>query len=115
MDTPQLTAELLDKAMTVLLGSSADAVIGPADDGGYWAVGLRRPNAAAFIGVPMSQPWTYLAQRERFDRLGLRVETLPWLRDVDDASDARWVADLAPSTAFAAAFREMDDAMAALC
>jgi hypothetical protein len=63
----------------------------------------------------MSRPWTYLAQRERFDRLGLRVATLPWLRDVDDASDARWVAELAPSTAFAAAFREMDDEMAASC
>lgn len=115
MDTPQLTAELLDQAMMVLLDRSVDAVIGPADDGGYWAVGLRRPNAEAFIGVPMSQPWTYLAQRERFDRLGLRVATLPSLRDVDDACDARWVADLAPSTAFAVALRKIDNEMSALC
>lgn len=115
MDTPQLTAEMLDHAMAALLDSSVDAVIGPAEDGGYWVVGLRCPTAEAFIGVPMSRQWTYLAQRERFSRLGLRVATLPSLRDVDDAFDARCVADLAPSTAFAAALREMDDEVAALC
>lgn len=115
MDTPQLTAGLLDDAMAALLDSPTDAVIGPAVDGGYWAVGLRAPNAAAFLGVPMSRPSTYLAQRERFDRLGLRVVTLPTLRDVDDAADAREVAAIAPSTAFARALREVDDDMAALC
>jgi len=115
MDTPQITPELLDEVMATLLDSSVDAVIGPADDGGYWAVGLRSADAAAFVGVPMSRPWTYRAQRERFDRLGLRVATLPSLRDVDDASDARWVADLAPTTAFAAALRKIDDEMSALC
>lgn len=115
MDTPQLTAALLDEAIALLLDDSVDAVIGPAEDGGYWAVGLRHANADAFLGVPMSRPWTYDAQRARFDRLGLRVATLPGLRDVDDASDARCVADLAPSTAFAAMVREMDAEMAASC
>jgi hypothetical protein len=56
----------------------------------------------------MSRPWTYAAQRARFDQLGLRVVTLPSLRDVDDAGDARHVANLAPSTAFARALREMN-------
>jgi uncharacterized protein len=115
MDTPQLTADLLDDAMTALLSRSTDAVIGPADDGGYWAVGLRSPDTAAFLGVPMSRPWTYLAQRAQFDRLGLRVVTLPMLRDVDDAADAREVADIAPSSAFAEALRNTDDEMAASC
>ncbi|HEY3923703.1 MAG TPA: TIGR04282 family arsenosugar biosynthesis glycosyltransferase [Acidothermaceae bacterium] len=115
MDTPQLTAELLDQAMAALLDYSVDAVIGPAEDGGYWAVGLRRPNAHAFVGVPMSRAWTYLAQRARFESLGLRVTTLPGLRDVDNVFDAHCVADLAPTTAFAAALREIDDVMAASC
>jgi hypothetical protein len=61
----------------------------------------------------MSRPWTYAAQRARFDQLGLRVVTLPSLRDVDDAADARYVATLAPSTAFARAFREMQAEMQA--
>lgn len=95
--------------MTALLDDDVDAVIGPADDGGYWAVGLRRCDAAAFIGVPMSRPWTYTAQRARLDQLGLRVVTLPSLRDVDNAGDARYVANLAPSTAFAKALRHIDD------
>lgn len=115
MDTPQLTALLLDQAMAALVDDSADAVIGPADDGGYWAVGLRCPNAEAFVGVPMSRPLTYVAQRARLEGLGLRVATLPGLRDVDDASDAHCVADLAPATAFAAALREIHNVMAGSC
>lgn len=115
MDTPQLTASLLDQAMVTLLAPDVDAVIGPADDGGYWVVGVRCPNPDVFIGVPMSRPWTYCAQRARLKRLGLRVVTLPSLRDVDNALDAQAVADLAPSTAFAAALRAMEFERAALC
>ena len=44
---------------SLFLDDSVDAVIGPAEDGGYWAVGLRHANADAFLGVPMSRPWTY--------------------------------------------------------
>lgn len=115
MDTPQLTAAMLDEAMATLLDDDVDAVIGPAEDGGYWAVGLRCPNPDAFVGVPMSRPSTYLAQCARLDSLGLRVATMPGLCDVDDVFAARCVADLAPATAFAAALREIDGEMATSC
>ena len=36
----------------------ADALFGPADDGGFWALGLRVPNPALLRGVPMSTPGT---------------------------------------------------------
>ena len=56
MDTPQVTPALLTSAVRLLEAGPAGAVLGPAVDGGYWAIGLRRPEPAVFLGVPMSTP-----------------------------------------------------------
>lgn len=99
MDTPQLTPRMLAHALRALAGS--ESVLGPAPDGGYWAIGLRRPDDAVFAGVPMSDDRTCAAQRERLRALGLTLHELPALRDVDDIADARAVAAYAPQTRFA--------------
>jgi rSAM/selenodomain-associated transferase 1 len=99
MDTPQVTAALLDAALAAL--DTRDAVLGPATDGGYWGIGLRRPDAEVFRDVPMSEPITAAAQRARLADLGLRTSLLPPLRDVDTIADARAVAAECPSSAFA--------------
>jgi uncharacterized protein len=99
MDTPQVTPRDLAAALAQLAG--ADAVLGPAPDGGYWAIGLREPDPRAFLGVPMSTTRTCRAQRARLARLGLRVRELPALRDVDVIADAHAVAALAPGGRFA--------------
>ncbi|SDI01765.1 TIGR04282 family arsenosugar biosynthesis glycosyltransferase [Nonomuraea jiangxiensis] len=98
MDTPQLTPDLLARAGAAL--EEHDAVFGPAADGGYWLLGLRRPDPARIVGVPMSRPDTGAEQLRRL--CGLSVATMPCLTDVDDAADAREVAGLAPHTRFAA-------------
>lgn len=98
MDTPQLTPALLTRAATAL--QAHDAVFGPAADGGFWLLGLRRPDPALLLGVPMSTPGTGAAQLRRLR--GLSVATMPLLTDVDDAADAREVAGQAPHTRFAA-------------
>ncbi|MEU9735402.1 DUF2064 domain-containing protein [Streptomyces sp. NPDC048002] len=95
MDTPQVTPELLDVDL-----SDCDACFGPAEDGGFWALGLAAPDPALLRGVPMSTPHTGTAQRARL--AGLRVRELPVLRDVDTADDARLVAEAAPRGRFAA-------------
>ena len=78
MDTPQVTAELLDEAMDRARRTPAvDAVLGPADDGGYWAIGLRRADRRVFEAVPMSAPDTCARQRARLDKLGLAVGRAP--------------------------------------
>ncbi|MFF3163649.1 MULTISPECIES: TIGR04282 family arsenosugar biosynthesis glycosyltransferase [unclassified Streptomyces] len=97
MDTPQVTPALLTVDF-----SDCDACFGPAEDGGFWALGLARPDPALLRGVPMSTPVTGAVQRERLVSAGLRVRDLPRLRDVDTAADARAVAALAPHGAFAA-------------
>ncbi|MEV5866154.1 TIGR04282 family arsenosugar biosynthesis glycosyltransferase [Streptomyces tendae] len=97
MDTPQVTPDLLGADFR-----DCDAYFGPAEDGGFWALGLARPEPALLRGVPMSTPVTGAVQRERLVTAGLRVRDLPPLRDVDTAADARAVAALAPQGRFAA-------------
>jgi rSAM/selenodomain-associated transferase 1 len=99
MDTPQVTARQLDAGLRAL--DRADAAFGPALDGGYWAIGLRRADPAVFRDVPMSAPTTAAVQRERLAALDLETIELPPLVDVDTIADARRVAAAAPSTRFA--------------
>jgi uncharacterized protein len=103
MDTPQVTPRDLRDALARLAEPGIDAVLGPAPDGGYWAIGLRKPDPDVFLGVPMSSARTCSAQRARLSKLGLRVRELPALRDVDRIADARAVAALAPTGRFARA------------
>jgi rSAM/selenodomain-associated transferase 1 len=99
MDTPQLTSELLCDGLDALM--RFDAVLGPANDGGYWSVGLRRPHEDAFRDIPMSCSTTLQRQRERFASLGLATYEQSPLRDVDTIADARAVARAAPHSRFA--------------
>lgn len=98
MDTPQVTPDLLDASLAVVADEGRDAALGLAEDGGWWALGLARPHAEAFAGVPMSQGDTGLMQRKQLEALGLGVADLPVLRDLDYAEDARAIAVLAPQT-----------------
>jgi rSAM/selenodomain-associated transferase 1 len=102
MDTPQVTVPMLTDAAQRLAGG-ADAVMGPAADGGYWAIGLQRPAPDAFVGVPMSSPSTGLEQKRRLRELGLGVELLAELRDMDTWADAIAIAGAVPGSRFASA------------
>ena len=107
MDTPQVTPGLLAVDWTAADGTAADAVFGPAADGGFWALGLREPDPDLLRGVPMSTASTGAVQRARLVAAGLRVADLPELRDVDTAADAVLVARQAPRGRFAARVREL--------
>ncbi|MFM9607354.1 TIGR04282 family arsenosugar biosynthesis glycosyltransferase [Streptomyces niveiscabiei] len=110
-DTPQVTPRLLGHALAALEQPGIDAVFGPTEDAGYWALGLRHPVAGVFTGVPMSAPTTERAQRDRLHALGLRVRELPRLRDVDTYDDARAVALAAPASRFAEALAATERAL----
>ena len=110
MDTPQVTAERLVDAMDTLAGPDADAVLGRATDGGWWAIGLGHADAAVFGGVAMSTDHTGADQLDRLHALGYRTRLLDELQDVDTFADALDVADLVPSSRFAAAVHTLDRA-----
>ncbi|MCB5183177.1 TIGR04282 family arsenosugar biosynthesis glycosyltransferase [Streptomyces antimicrobicus] len=99
MDTPQVTPQLLSQALDF---DHYDAWLGPAEDGGFWALGLAAPDPSLLLGVPMSTPETGRVQRERLHAAGLRTGHLPVLRDVDTARDAAAVAADVPHGCFGA-------------
>jgi rSAM/selenodomain-associated transferase 1 len=86
-DIPGLTAGEIAKAFRLL--GNADAVLGPAMDGGYWLVGLRRSPKllAPFAGVRWSSPHALADTVANLD--GKRIDFAALLGDVDTAEDYR--------------------------
>jgi len=105
MDTPQVTPSMLSDALAELSSPAIDAVLGATPDGGYWTIGLCRPDREVFAGVLMSTPVTHAAQVERLRTLDLSTAHLASLIDVDSIDDARAVARRAPDTFFATTLR----------
>ena len=104
MDTPQLTPALL--ADVAAATEDHDAVLGPAEDGGWWVLALRRPSAARSLhDVPMSTPTTYDDTLRALLGEGLDVAVGATLRDVDTVEDADAVAAQAGDGEFARAWR----------
>lgn len=112
MDTPQVTADLLRDACA-RLGTRA-AVLGPAADGGWWALGLRDParHGSLVLGIPTSTAATGALQRAALDEAGLAPSLLPVLRDVDEAPDALEVAGQAPDGRFGRLVHALESAAA---
>jgi glycosyltransferase A (GT-A) superfamily protein (DUF2064 family) len=108
MDTPQLRAADLE----AFDPRRYDACLGLAPDGGYWAIGFADPAYAgpAVTGVPMSSAQTGAEQLRRLSALGLRVQLLEPMTDVDTIDSAHEVARVAPRTRFAAALAATLDA-----
>ncbi|WP_372498307.1 TIGR04282 family arsenosugar biosynthesis glycosyltransferase [Streptomyces marispadix] len=106
MDTPQITSALLADATGDSAWQDCDAWFGAAEDGGFWALGMARPQPQLVLGVPMSRADTGALQRRRLVDAGLSVRDLPTLRDVDTAADAARVAALSTGR-FASVHREV--------
>lgn len=102
MDTPQVSAADLDAAFEQLASPGTDAVLGPAEDGGWWAIGFHRAPPGVFADIATSRPDTGARQLARLWALGLTTSVLPPVRDVDHPDDVAPVAALAPGSRFAA-------------
>jgi rSAM/selenodomain-associated transferase 1 len=85
MDTPQVTVNQLVAA--VLLLATGRPVLGHAQDGGWWAIGLPTGDPEVFLGVPMSAADTGRCQERRMRQRGLDPVLLPVLRDIDHMDD----------------------------
>ena len=95
MDTPQVTSELLRASTASLARPDIGGVLGPATDGGWWALGLSDPRDAGFLlGVPMSRPDTGARTLAGLEHTVGAVVLLPVLTDVDTVADLWPVASL---------------------
>lgn len=97
-DCPLLDGDRLADAVALL--ARQDAVLGPAEDGGYVLVGARRP--LPFDAVRWSSPHALADTAAGFARAGIHWASLPVLWDVDEPADlARWEAlnRMLPATA----------------
>lgn len=111
MDTPQLCRDQLAPLLADW-GAPAPVVLrhawlGPASDGGFWALGLYRPDGGLLRGVEMSTPQTGAHQLDRLARAGLDVGLLPVLTDVDHFADALAAAQRCSGTPFACAVERL--------
>ena len=84
-DTPGLTPAMLDDAIRQL--DSCDAVLGPAHDGGYYLLGLRRCPQALFQNIRWSHKATLDDTIARFQQLGVQHSLLPKWFDLDTPED----------------------------
>ena len=87
-DCPALDATHLHQAGQAL-ASGADIIFGPANDGGYYLVGLNLPETAIFKNIPWSAEDTLNVSLQAADRLGLKAQLLEPLHDVDTIEDLR--------------------------
>jgi len=84
-DSPTLPADCLAQAFTAL--DTADVVLGPCDDGGYYLIGLKRPAPRLLREVKMSTPSVLRDTLALAAEEGLTVAQLPTWYDVDTAAE----------------------------
>ena len=71
------------------LATGADAVLGPASDGGYWLIGLARPVIGLFDDMPWSTAAVAAITCARLALAGSRLAVLATRHDIDEARDLR--------------------------
>jgi len=84
-DSPTLPTEVLVEAARQLAAPGDRLVLGPADDGGYYLIGLKHPHRRLFEDIAWSTELVFRQTSERAAELGLEAVTLPGWYDVDDA------------------------------
>jgi rSAM/selenodomain-associated transferase 1 len=84
-DSPTLPTKVLAEAARALLAPGERVVLGPADDGGYYLLGMQQPHAHLFADIKWSTSDVADATRARAASLNLEVVILPTWYDVDDA------------------------------
>ncbi|WP_296383313.1 TIGR04282 family arsenosugar biosynthesis glycosyltransferase [Winogradskyella sp.] len=84
-DLPDLNATHITNGIKAL--NDSDVVFGPAEDGGYYLVGLSKPNTSIFTNKPWSQPNLLNKTLQELQKLQVSVSTLEPLNDIDTYED----------------------------
>ena len=83
-DSPTLPVAFLVEAAAALAVAGDRVVLGPAEDGGYYLIGLKRVHARLFEDIAWSTPQVFAQTVERAREIGLAPVILPTWYDVDD-------------------------------
>jgi rSAM/selenodomain-associated transferase 1 len=84
-DCLELQAPVITQAFDEL--ERYDVVIGPANDGGYYLLGLTQTRPELFHGMAWSTPAVLSQSIQVCRQAALTVSLLPWLTDIDEAED----------------------------
>jgi len=87
-DCPELTIDHISRAFNAL--RQKDLVLGPAIDGGYYLIGLHHPADPLFEDIPWGTDKVFETAVTQAQKLGLSIETLEELRDVDRPEDLEY-------------------------
>ncbi|MDQ3174707.1 MAG: DUF2064 domain-containing protein [Acidobacteriota bacterium] len=85
-DSPTLPTALLQSAVAALARDGDRVVLGPADDGGYYLIGLKRAHPYLFHKVDWSTSGVLSQTIDRANAIDLEIELLPAWYDVDDGA-----------------------------
>lgn len=88
-DLPTLPVEYVRRAASLLLSLEDSVVLGPARDGGYYLIGLRKPHPELFRGVAWSTESVFAETVAIASTAGLPVSLVPDWYDVDSVDDLR--------------------------
>jgi rSAM/selenodomain-associated transferase 1 len=88
-DSPTLPREYLVKAFEELARAGDRVVLGPATDGGYYLIGIKRPHRQLFDRITWSTELVLGETVERAREIGLEVVLLPEWYDVDSVDELR--------------------------
>lgn len=84
-DLPDINSSHIINGIKAL--DNSDVVFGPAEDGGYYLVGLSQPNTSIFVNKPWSQPTLLKETLQQLQKNNVTVSTLDTLNDIDTYED----------------------------
>jgi rSAM/selenodomain-associated transferase 1 len=87
VDIPDLSSHIIQKGFELL--NNSDVVFGPAQDGGYYLIGMKKPIHALFHEIPWSSEITLQRSREKARALGYTVSLTEKLSDIDTIEDVK--------------------------
>lgn len=84
-DIPHLSNDLLEES--ILLLKNTDVILGPSDDGGYYLIGMKKPNDFLFNNMTWSIDTVLSETIQRISRNNATYHLLKTLPDIDTADD----------------------------
>jgi rSAM/selenodomain-associated transferase 1 len=92
-DSPTLPTSILLAAAHALAPPGDRLVLGPAEDGGYYLIGLKHPHRRLFEEIAWSTEHVFRQTLDRAAEIGLHTVTLTGWYDVDDVASLRRLID----------------------